>query len=449
MMTMRTLRGLAILALLGVLMGLQGVRADGTIEASKRGDLFAIRHYLKKFPDSLDATDGFGFTPLDWAATRGEWEAFELLIEAGARHDNVGFDGGTVLHRAAHHDRPDMVRLLLDQGADPSFQNQWGRAALHVAARRGCDLVAALLLSRGADPNVATKEGWTPLHVAYKAGQPRVVELLLESGADPARTDNEGKVPADHELLRPEPIEVETTKLQEYVGRYALSPEVNAKVWIENGKLHMAEFSPDEIYPIGEDTFFCAQEPWKVTFFRDADGAVDRIEIDFLRRKVHGKRLPEYAYVGSKVCAECHLGRESGGQYVHWMQSGHGRAYWELKTEWAKFLASIREEYSDIEEPEKQWRCLKCHVTGAQDFEGKRADGFRPEEGVGCEACHGPGSAYIETAVMADHEKFLENGGRVPDEKVCRGCHEDDRFQFDERLPKITHPRPEAPTGNN
>ena len=431
-----------------VLFVADGVLADSLIEASKRGDAFAVRHYLKKFPDRLDATDDFGFTPLDWAATEGEWEAFEILLEAGARIDNVGFDGGTVLHRASHHDRPDMVRLLLDRGADLAQQNQWGRAALHVAARRGCDLVAALLLSRGADPDVATKEGWTPLHVSYKAGQPRVVELLLESGADPASKDNDGKLPSDYDFKRPSPIEVEPSKLQQYVGRYALGPDVVVKVWVENGSLRMAEFSPDKLYPIGKDVFYCAQEPWTVTFGRNDTGAVDRIAIDFLRRQVQGSRLPEYEYVGSKVCGECHTGTEVGSQYVHWMQSGHARAYWELKTDWAKFLASIREEYADIKEPVEEWRCLKCHVAGAQDFEGKYASGFRAEEGVGCESCHGPGSKYIDPDVMADSESFLANGGRLPNETTCRTCHEDDRYHFDERLPKISHPRPES-TGNH
>jgi len=445
---MRLCRCLALVTLL-ILMGLDGALADGIFEATKRGDSFAIRHYLKKFPDGLESTDGFGFTPLDWAATRGEWEAVEILIEAGARVDSVGFDGGTVLHRASHHDRPDMVRLLLERGADPTIQNQWGRTALHVASRRGCDLVAMLLLSRGADPNVVTKEGWTPLHVAYKAGQSRVVELLLESGADPERRDDEGATPADYEFRRPDPIELEMTKLLEYVGRYALGPDVIVKVWMEDGGLRMAEFAPDAIYPIKDDVFYCAQEPWTVSFSRNEAGAVDRMEIDFLRRKVHGKRLSEYEYVGSKVCSECHLGREVGAQYVDWMQSGHGHAYWELKTDWAKFLASIREEYADIKNPVEEWRCLKCHVTGSQDFEGKTAEGFSQEEGVGCEACHGPGSAYIDPTVMADHDKFLEHGGHVPDEKTCRTCHEDDRFEFDKRLPMIIHPRPEAPPGKH
>jgi hypothetical protein len=204
----------------------------------------------------------------------------------------------------------------------------------------------------------------------------------------------------------------------------------------------MAEFGPNELYPIGEDTFYCVREPWKVTFRRDESGRVGGIRIDFLRRSVQGERLPRYGYVGSAVCAECHLARDAGGQSVQWMQSGHGRAYWELKTDWAAFLASIRDEYSDIEDPSAEWRCLKCHVTGAQDFDSEVTAGFRQEEGVGCEACHGPGSAYVDAAVMADRELFLANGGRIPDEATCRGCHEDDRFDYAERLPLIAHPRP-------
>jgi hypothetical protein len=420
---------------------------DSIIDAAKRGDVFAVKHYLRKFPDSITASDKFEYTPLDWAGIRGEWEVFEALVEAGAPVDTIGFDGGNPLHRAAHHDRPDMVRLLLDRGSDISLQNRWGRTPLHVAARRGCDLVVALLLSRGADPDATTKEGWTPLHVAYKSGHPRVIELLLSRGANPDRKDKDGNLPATFEHRRPEPIAVDPANLHAYIGHYGLSPEVAAEVWLENGRLYLAEFGPNELYPIGPDTFYCRREPWKVTFHRASGEAVDRVEIDFLRRTVQGKRLSEYEYVGSKVCGECHLRGETGDQYVTWMKSSHGRAYWDLKTEWAKFLASIREEYSDIEEPAGEWRCLKCHVTGAQDFINKRADGFLQEEGVGCEACHGPGSAYIDPEVMADRELFLQNGGRLPGETTCRTCHEDDRFHFDERLPQITHPRPQNEEG--
>jgi mono/diheme cytochrome c family protein len=438
--------------------------ADNIIAASRRGDHFAVQHYLRKAPESIDARDRFGYTPLHWAAVQGHWAILETLVEGGADVNAVGGDGGTPLHLAAHHDRPDMIRLLLDEGADLTIHNRWGRTPLHVAARRNCDLVASLFLARGADPSATTKEGWTPLHVAQMAGHPRVRDVLLAHGADPNRTDEKGKLPAEHAFERPAAAEADSEDLASYVGRYALSPEVALDVWVDRRRLHMAEFGPNELYPIGVDTFYCRREPWKVTFRRDSGGAVDGVEVAFLRRTVHGPRLPDYEYVGSQVCAECHLAEGGGGESGHWMKSPHARAYWELKTDWARFLASVRDEYRDIEDPSAEWRCLKCHVTGAQDRVARPADTyvtgaqdrvarpadtFRREEGVGCEACHGPGSGYIDPAIMADRASFLAHGGRIPDEATCRTCHEGERFQYEERRPRVAHPRPAEGAGQS
>ncbi len=419
--------------------------ADDVFAAAKRGDLFAVHHYLRKDPENVRATDAAGFTLLHWAGIRGHWEVFAALAEAGAPVDAAGGDGGTPLHWACHHDRPDMVRLLLDRGADVSVRNRWGRTALHVAARRGCDLVASLLLAHGAEVNAATHEGWTPLHVAYKAAHPRVISLLLASGAAADQRDEAGKRPADYARERPPPVAIDPAQLDAYAGRYALGPEAVVKVWLERGRLHLIEFAPDELYPIAPDVFYCRQEPWEVRFFREESGAVERIEIDFLRRTVGGPKLPEYAYVGSRRCAECHLGGERGGQYVHWLRSHHALAYWRLATDFAKFLASLREQYRDIEEPIREPRCLKCHTTGAQDPEARFAESFRPEEGVGCETCHGPGSAYVESEIMSDRQLFLAHGGRLPNAATCRQCHQDDRFRYQERWPEIAHPRPDGP----
>jgi hypothetical protein len=416
--------------------------ADDVIAAAKRGDLFAVEHYLGKDPDDVAARGEAGYTPLHWAAIRGHWEVFEALLEAGAPVRAVGADGGTPLHWACHHDRPDMVRHLLDRGADVTVANRWGRTPLHVAARRGCDLVALLLLSRGADPDAVTAEGWTPLHVAYKADHPRVIDILLTHGASPDREDDEANVPAEYAFERPSEVAVDPAALDAYVGRYALAPDANVKVWKDRGRLHLVEFAPDEIYPVGPDEFYCRQEPWRIRFGRGDDGAVDRIEIDFLRRTVIGTKLPAYEYVGSKVCGTCHTGEEVGGQYVHWMRSRHALGYWHLATDWASFLAAAREEYADVKTPIEEPRCLKCHVTGAQDPEATYAATFREEEGIGCETCHGPGSEYVDAEIMADRDLFLANGGRVPDANTCRECHQDDRFHFTERLTRIAHPRP-------
>ena len=386
-----------------------------------------------------------GYTALHWAAIRGNWRIFSELVAAGAPVNAVGSDGGTPLHWACHHDRADMIELLLDAGAEVSPQNRWGRTPLHVAARRGCPSVALLLVRQGAAVDAETKEGWTPLHVAYLSNHPDVVRVLLDSGADPEKIDEEGLTPVASSRPRPEPEENESKTLSEYEGIYSLGGGFSVKVWLADQKLRIREFAPDALYPIGKDLFFCEQEPWRVEFERDQNGSISAIQIDFLRRSVRGIKAASPRYVGSKVCMDCHVSADSGRQYVAWLRSRHAHAYWRLGGDWAQFLASLRPNYQDLTSPISDDRCLLCHVTGAQDDQALFASSFRPEEGIGCESCHGPGSDYIDPEVMAERDAFLANGGRVPDEAICRSCHRNsERFDWAESWPKIAHPVPDA-----
>jgi hypothetical protein len=415
------------------------------VAAAQRGDENAVRRSLGMDPGLVEATDAMGMTALDWAATRQHWHIFRQLLAKDAPVTAVGSDGGTVLHRVSHYDRPDMVQLLLDAGADISVQNQWGRAPLHVAARRGCREVAALLLARGADPNATTREGWTTLHVAHRAGQPEMVELLLAAGADPQKRDSAGKLPVDLSFQRPEPVAIEPAKLHEYQGLYDVSEEFHFKVWLEGDRLLLQDFGADEMYPTGPDSFYCRSEPWSVAFERGENGAVDAIEVHFLRRAVRGTRRDHPQYVGSHACRECHLGGEHGNPYVPWLSSRHAATYWRLATDWAMFLARQRPSFKDMKNPREDDRCLLCHSTAAQDPDALFASTFKVGEGVGCEACHGPGSMYLDADVMSDRAAFLAAGGRVPDEGTCRNCHRNpDQFNFEELWPKIAHPSPEG-----
>ena len=80
-----------------------------------------------------------------------------------------------------------------------------------------------------------------------------------------------------------------------------------------------------------------------------------------------------------------------------------------------------------------------CHVTGGQNALATFAEGFGIDEGVGCEACHGPGGAYAKRGVMSDRDAFLAKGGVVPGELTCRACHRDAAFNFLEALERIRH----------
>jgi len=419
------------------------VAGPSFVAAAQRGDENAVRRALAEQPDLVQATDAMGMSALDWSATREHWHIFRQLLAAGAPVNRVGFDGGTVLHRACHYDRVDMVQLLLDAGGDITIQNNWGRTPLHVAARRGAGQVAELLLAQGADPNVTTNEGWTTLHVAYRSGQPTLVELLLSAGADPQIRDSTGKLPADYAFHRPAAIPLEPDQLFQYQGLYDVDDNFHFKVWVEDGNLLLQDFGSDELYATGPDLFYCRSEPWSVSYLRDERGAVDEIEVQFLRRAVRGTKRDHPEYVGSHVCKSCHLEQERGSQYLQWIRSRHAGAYWRLATDWAVFIAHQRPHYQDMNDPRHDDRCLLCHTSAAQDPNALFAATFDQKEGVGCEACHGPGSDYVTVEVMTDRAAFLSAGGRIPDERTCQNCHRNpEQFQFAEWWPRIAHTKP-------
>jgi hypothetical protein len=412
------------------------------VDAAKRGDGHAVHQLIQLDPDQVTIRDDDGYTALHWAAIRGQWAIVAELVAAAAPVNAVGADGGTPLHWACHHDRPDMVVQLLDAGARTDIHNRWGRTPLHIAARRGCHHVAKLLLERGADPNARTAEGWTPLHVAYLSGHDGLVDLLVSAGSDAEQRDDDGLRPAEVARSRPPEVEIDPARLDTYVGIYDLNGGHTVKVWREGDGLGIREFAPDLLYPIGADTFFCRQEPWRITFSRSENGEIDGVELEFLRRSVRGTRTSSPRYLGSRVCRDCHDDGPRGGPWVSWLRSRHAHAYWRLAGDWALYLARLRPQYADLEGPISDSRCMLCHVTGQQDDNALLDRTFRSEEGVSCEACHGPGALYVRPEIMADRDRFRANGGVIPTAETCRSCHRNsERFDFDTWWPKIAHPR--------
>jgi hypothetical protein len=149
-------------------------------------------------------------------------------------------------------------------------------------------------------------------------------------------------------------------------------------------------------------------------------------------------------YVGANKCKTCHKAEKNGAQFGIWSQKKHSKAYEALKSDGAKKKA----ETMGVKDPLKDEKCLSCHATayGAKNL-GKS---YKIEEGVTCEACHGPGSMYKKSSVMKDHKKSVEAGmvAKV-DEKVCAGCHKKDtpghegKFTtFEKEFVKIAHPVP-------
>ena len=147
----------------------------------------------------------------------------------------------------------------------------------------------------------------------------------------------------------------------------------------------------------------------------------------------------EFEYIGAAKCKMCHNKPETGKQYDLWKASGHAKAFETLKGPEALKIGQEK----GIADPSKDQKCLKCHATAAINADLNA--GITMEEGVSCETCHGPGSAYKSLAVMKSREQSIAKGLILPDEKLCKTCHNAESptykpFDFASFSKKIAHP---------
>jgi hypothetical protein len=137
------------------------------------------------------------------------------------------------------------------------------------------------------------------------------------------------------------------------------------------------------------------------------------------------------AWVGAEACTSCH-------EAVHdaWQQGPHAGAMRTL------------EEGEAQDDP----ACVRCHATRTRGGPPSTdlAD-YRREEGVGCEACHGPGGAHV--AAEGGTGNIVGLGDSCPVcviEAVCTRCHTpqwDADWNLEAALPRARHdlPAPDEP----
>ena len=150
-------------------------------------------------------------------------------------------------------------------------------------------------------------------------------------------------------------------------------------------------------------------------------------------------------YVGAKTCGICHKKDETGNQMAKWQASPHAKAFETLGTPAAKEVAKKQ----GIDDPQKSGKCLKCHSTAYNFTESVATEKIKPEDGVTCESCHGPGKKYMAKSTMEDLEKAKAAGLVYPATESCKLCHNDQSptfKSFDEKamVEKIAHPDPKV-----
>jgi ankyrin repeat protein len=159
--------------------------------AAEFGRASAITKLLKAgAPVDERKPDDHGFTPLVEACSANQLESARLLIAAGAKPNQRDDDGTTVLHWAvfgardsevhiyskpgAPHDTvfipqkvAPVVQLLLDKGARINEVDREGNTALHEAAMIGAEAAAGVLVRAGASRKLKNLEGKTAYDLAH------------------------------------------------------------------------------------------------------------------------------------------------------------------------------------------------------------------------------------------------------------------------------------------
>ena len=132
-------------------------------------------------------------------------------------------------------------------------------------------------------------------------------------------------------------------------------------------------------------------------------------------------------YAGTQSCAACHAKAMQA-----WQGSGHARAFATL----VGFKA------------EADPNCIACHTVGFGT-----ASGYRREFGdaklvdVGCESCHGPGSAHVEQRRAGGEVTAKFHPAGAGD---CRKCHHGEfsrPFEYDKFWPVVAHGKEAAGKG--
>lgn len=147
-------------------------------------------------------------------------------------------------------------------------------------------------------------------------------------------------------------------------------------------------------------------------------------------------------YVGNTKCKMCH-----SKEHKAWSTTPHAMALAKLQTaDTAKVNAMSKALGIAINgSAAKTDGCVTCHVTGFQLTGGyPAADSTKTAavSMVGCESCHGPGSAHVAAAKEVK-KQFINSSVSA---SLCTQCHTtttSPKFNFEEYSKKI-HPVPKT-----
>ncbi|MCB2092767.1 MAG: ankyrin repeat domain-containing protein, partial [Alphaproteobacteria bacterium] len=243
--------------------------------AAWRGDQEALKLALKTNSD-LEQTDTSGLTALSLAARGGHVGVINLLLAAGADQRCEKNDSNPLM-LSIKSDKPESVKSLisplisrtdckaflekmLSQSLETgrldiaeiffkngiSLNNQTGVSPLISMASNSDDETIKTLIANGADINAEDEHGLTALMAAAKSGNLDVVKTLVELKAEIEKKDKSGRTALIHSALNNQ-ADVLNYLIEKGANVFTLTQENNTALMLaaKNGYLPVVEILAD------------------------------------------------------------------------------------------------------------------------------------------------------------------------------------------------------------
>jgi len=140
----------------------------------------------------INATDGYGHTPLMIAAGYGRLKTVKYLIDHGADIHLKNPKGYDALLLSSKYGYFKVVKYLIDMGANLQTTNNKGDSAFLLSIRHDNLDIVKYFVEHGVDINQKDEKGYNAIMLSSYFGNMETIQYLIEKGIDLNQTDKEG-----------------------------------------------------------------------------------------------------------------------------------------------------------------------------------------------------------------------------------------------------------------
>lgn len=151
--------------------------AQDVFDAARNGDVKRLEELVKINPDTVNAKNASGFTPLIIAGYRDQINAVNFLLDHQADVQTDSPEGPAIL-AACYKGNLNLAKILVAYKANVNAVNIHGTSALMYAALSKNVELVKLLLRHGARRDLVEKSGKDALAYARMGGSEAMIALL-------------------------------------------------------------------------------------------------------------------------------------------------------------------------------------------------------------------------------------------------------------------------------